>query len=133
MRIESIIRPLSQGHRLLDANRIASLQCSNTYLSIYFHPDRFRHGRSGHRLLTNMHILKKNLNANPLSENNTYLVSRVTSCNILTEVKAVPGKMSKLQSKNIILQKHPFFFKHLSEIEKREIGFIYERILFGQS
>jgi len=132
MRIESIIRPLSQEHRLFDANRIASLQCSDTYLSIYFRPDRFRYGRSGHQLLTNMHILKKNLNANPLSENNTYLVSRVTSCNILTEVKAMPGKMSKLQSKNI-LQKRPFILNICRKLRGARSVLFNERILFGRS
>lgn len=98
MRIVSMIRPLSQeGHRLFDANRIGSLQHFDTCTSIYFRPDRFRYGRSGHLLLTNTRVLRDNLNANPLSENNTYLVSRVTSCDILTEVKATRGKRFKLQ------------------------------------
>ncbi|KYN02680.1 hypothetical protein ALC62_06480 [Cyphomyrmex costatus] len=88
IRTESIIRPLSQGHILFNANKIASLQCSDTYLSIYFRPDRFQYGASGYPLLTNTRVLRQNLSGNPLLENNTYLMSRVTSCNILTEVKA---------------------------------------------
>ncbi|XP_011695060.1 PREDICTED: early endosome antigen 1-like [Wasmannia auropunctata] len=90
MRIGSVIRPLSQGHRLfINAGRTASLQCSDTFLSIYFRPDGFRYyGRGGYPpLLANTRVPRESLNANPLSENNTYLVSRVTSCNILTEAR----------------------------------------------
>lgn len=98
MRIGSVMRPLSQaGRRLLNANRIESLQHFDACTSIYFRPDRFRYGRSGHLLLTNTRVLRDNPNASPLSENNTYLVSRVTSCDILTEVKATRGKRFKLQ------------------------------------
>ena len=88
MRTGSIIKPLSQEHVLFNANKIASLQCSDTYLSIYFRPDRFQYSTGGYPLLTNTCVLS----GNPLLENNTYLMSRVTSCNILTEVKAAQGK-----------------------------------------
>ncbi|XP_039313029.1 sporulation-specific protein 15 [Solenopsis invicta] len=84
MRIGSMIRP----HRFFNANRISSLQYSDTYLSIYFRPDKFLYGRGGHKLLTNMRVLGENLNVNPLLKNNTYEVSRVTSCNILTDISA---------------------------------------------
>ncbi|GAB1868605.1 hypothetical protein CAJAP_09684 [Camponotus japonicus] len=90
MKVEAIIRPLSQeGRRLFNANKIAALQHSDTYLSMYFHPGRrFRYNRGVHNfLLTNAHILRENLNAKT-SENNTYLVSRVTSCDILTEARS---------------------------------------------
>lgn len=107
MSIGSIIRPLSrEGRRLFNANRIASLQHSDTYLSIYFRPGRFRYGGDAHSLLTNTRVLRESLNANPLSENNTYLVSRVTSCNILTEVKATRGKSCRVQNYSIIA--YPF-------------------------
>ncbi|EGI64384.1 hypothetical protein G5I_07189 [Acromyrmex echinatior] len=87
MRTGSIIKPFSQRH-IFNANKIASLQYSDTYLSIYFRPDRFRYSTGGYPLLTNMCVLRENLSRNPLLDNNTYLMSRVTSCNILTEVKA---------------------------------------------
>ncbi|XP_018304974.1 paramyosin-like isoform X2 [Mycetomoellerius zeteki] len=88
VRTGSVIKPFSQGHILFNANKIAALQCSDTYLSIYFRPDRFRYSTGGHPLLTNTCVLRENLSGNPLLENNTYLMSRVTSCNILTAVKA---------------------------------------------
>lgn len=98
MKVEAIIKPFSQeGRRLFNANKIAALQHSDTYLSMYFHPGRrFRHDRGVHNfLLTNAHILRENLNSKT-SENNTYLVSRVTSCDILTEAKSAPGKKCNL-------------------------------------
>ncbi|XP_070162417.1 putative leucine-rich repeat-containing protein DDB_G0290503 [Polyergus mexicanus] len=90
MKVEAIIRPLSQKGSF-NANKIAALQHSDMYLSMYFHPGRrFRYDRGVHNyLLTNTHVLRENLNAKPLSENNTYLVSRVTSCDILTEARSV--------------------------------------------
>lgn len=93
MKVEAIIRPLSQEGSF-NANKIAALQHSDMYLSMYFHPGRrFRYDRGVHNfLLTNTHVLRENLNAKPLSENNTYLVSRVTSCNILTEARSARGK-----------------------------------------
>lgn len=93
MKVEAIIRPLS-GEGSFNANKIAALQHSDMYLSMYFHPGRrFRYDRGVHNfLLTNTHVLRENLNAKSLSENNTYLVSRVTSCNILTEARSARGK-----------------------------------------
>lgn len=92
-----MIRP----HRFFNANRISSLQYSDTYLSIYFRPDKFLYGRGGHKLLTNMRVLGENLNVNPLLKNNTYEVSRVTSCNILTDISATRGKgFNAAESKN---------------------------------
>lgn len=93
IKIEPIIRPLSQGTRF-NANKLASLQQSNTYLSMYFHPDeRFRYDMKVHNLLlTNIYAPRQNQNANLLTENNIYLMSRITSCNILTEVNATRGK-----------------------------------------
>ncbi|XP_011883541.1 PREDICTED: sporulation-specific protein 15-like [Vollenhovia emeryi] len=88
MRIESVIRPLAQ-EGLFNASRIASSRHFDAYMSIYFRPDGFRYGRDGYRLLpTNTRVLRNDPHANPLSENNTYLVSRLTSCDMLTEVKA---------------------------------------------
>jgi len=103
MKTGSIIKPLSQGHILFNANKIASLQCSDTYLSIYF-PDRFRYSTGGYPLLTNTCVLRENLSGNPLLENNTYLMSRVTSCNILTEVKATQGKCPSCKIKIEVFQ-----------------------------
>ncbi|XP_050451738.1 myosin-11-like [Cataglyphis hispanica] len=89
MKVEAIIRPLSQEGSF-NANKIAAVQHSDMYLSMYFHPGRrFRYDRGVQNfLLTNTHVLKENLNAKSLSGNNTYLVSRVTSCDILTEARS---------------------------------------------
>jgi len=95
MKIEPIIKPVLQEDRgLFIANKIASLHHPDTYLSIYFHPRRrFRYDRGVHNsLLSNTRALRKNLNTNPLLENHAYLMSRVTSCDILTE--ATRGKKS---------------------------------------
>lgn len=105
MKVEAIIRPLSQeGRGLFNANKIAALQHSDTYLSMYFRPGRrFRYDRGIHNfLLTNTHVLRENLNAKP-SENNTYLISRVTSCNILTEARAARGKKNLTFNIKVIL------------------------------
>ncbi|XP_036149734.1 early endosome antigen 1-like [Monomorium pharaonis] len=102
MKIGSVIRPLSPGHRLFAVNRIASLQYSDTCLSIYFHPNRFQYGTGNHPLLTSTRILRENLN--PPLENDSYLVSRVTSCNILTEIPAFRGERSNATEKMNVKQ-----------------------------
>lgn len=87
MKIESIIRPLSQ-EVYFNMKRLVPLEHSDTYLSIYFHPDkRFQRDKKIHRsLLTDARLVRKNLNTNTLTEDNTYVISRVTSCDMLTGV-----------------------------------------------
>ncbi|KAL0134829.1 hypothetical protein PUN28_001542 [Cardiocondyla obscurior] len=89
MKIGSITRPLSQERcRLFNANNIVSSQHFDAYMWIYFRPDRFRYSRDDQPQLAHTCILKNYLNVKPLLENNAYLVSRVTSCNILPGEKA---------------------------------------------
>lgn len=93
MKIEPLIRPILQETRgLFNANKIASLQHSDTYMSIYFYPNRrFQHDKGiRNSLLNNTRVLRRN--TNPLLENRAYLESRATSCDIMIE--AARGKKS---------------------------------------
>lgn len=96
IKIEPITRPLCR-EKSFDACRLASLQRSDTYLSVYLRPDgRFRCDKGIRALLTDTRVPREKRNANSLSRNNTtYLVSRVTSCNLLTEAKATQGNREK--------------------------------------
>ncbi|XP_071644474.1 uncharacterized protein [Temnothorax longispinosus] len=131
MRIEYMMRPLAQeGLRLFNANRIASSRHLDAYMSIYFRPDRFRYVGDGRPLLTNTHVSRHHLNTHPLSENNTYLVSRVTSCDILTEVKATRGKSCKIQ--NYSLRAYPTRQPSLSKADPAKYKFCQNQKARGQ-
>lgn len=94
MKIEPVIRPVLRENRgLFNANKIASLRHFDTYLSIYFYPDRrFRYdGRIGSSLLSNALSLGRKLS--PSLGNRARLMSRVPPCESLNE--ATRGKKKK--------------------------------------
>ncbi|XP_032666498.1 uncharacterized protein LOC116841996 [Odontomachus brunneus] len=87
-RIESALRPLlSQETLLFHPSRLVCSRHPDTYLSMYLRPHRrFRYDREiCNSLLTSIRVSRENRFTSSSSENETYLVSRVTSCDLLSE------------------------------------------------
>ncbi|XP_025156459.1 myosin-14-like [Harpegnathos saltator] len=90
--VRPAIKPLLSRETLLfhPGRLTCSRHSPNTYLSMYLYPDqRFRYDKEiCSSLLAGMYISKENrFTSSSSTENETYLVSRVTSCDLLNEEK----------------------------------------------
>lgn len=97
-RIESAFRPLlSQETLLFHPSRLACSRHPDTYLSMYLRPGRrFRYDREiCNPLVASIRVSRENRFTSSSSENETYLVSRVTSCDLLSERRPTRGNENR--------------------------------------
>lgn len=102
LRIGPVIEPLLSRETLLfHPSRLVYSRHFDTCLSMYLSPgQRFHYdGEICSSLLASMRVSRENRFASSSSENETFLVSRDTSCDLLSEEKATRGKERKREKR----------------------------------